>query len=996
MEVERVLSINETTPSHYPVLCMAYEKRGNFLYTGYKDGNIRQWDMLRGNVERVFYGHIGWVTGLLYSEEKRLLFSCSLDMKLCLWSVRGEVLDVRKVGSPLYCLEWNPLLGHLLIGSVGTIEIFYVEDPDVSRSDETSTGPTMTRVDSIESHFDIICGIKVANQRVITASYDGTISIRDAMFYTEIRVIRMCGGAISDLGILDEEKYFYSTNFQQELKIWTYDGEQVSSIRQIPDTIHKAVYSPSTDLVWLATKKRAPTVVDIKSKTVVTKNMATNFFPPEATNRGITCLQLLPTGFKSEEDERIVAGCANGFIIVWKYNVRACLAVIGGHSSPVEYIDFVVEPHELYPRLSLFSISTDGSLRNWNCPLDSIKNMRWKIHGEHRSSPSSMLIEPETGSIFVGCIDGNIVVWDTKTTFTSAAKKIPRKVLHRHTDSVNGMVWWNNSLISASNDSTIRFWSMERELPYKTMYNQEGDAISEEGFLGLALRPRGDQLATIEFSEEAKVWSIQRGMLVHTLKGHTGEIYSIKYLETADAWITNAQDQTIRIWSGTTGTCLQTMHLPEPVHDLFTPPDTDMLITCTLNNTLQAYEIKTSGKLTDFAQFSITEGSSKCLVYVRQLKTLLVGAEDGNIRTWRLDNPRDLKRVLKKGTFFSRRSKREEGQGRQEVGERPGTSRDGETTDRAPKFAFSRRVTTFLNEEGDKESSSSPSPFSPPFLSKGEKSQTSNKTTSPSSASLSSARKDVSPRKSRRVFENPQEVQPVSMEPPVKSEEEIKHREFFRKQPSFLESTQLRSTLSTRNIHKLLESEDQSAAQKLRLKRKETRQALLSSATIDESLCLRKKGGPDNPLPLLDEFFRQQEEREALAEQDRKSIQGGQRAASPGPGEKIKRPSRSAFAGYYDLDEVDRQISRQAQGRSNESDQKPLSTREALLMAKKRSQSREDIARKRRVTGDVLGMTFESDLLLTAADRTFLRSRTPETMKWMKTNQGVRRISAPL
>ena len=113
--------------------------------------------------------------------------------------------------------------------------------------------------------------------------------------------------------------------------------------------------------------------------------MATNFFPPEATNRGITCLQLLPTGFKSEEDERIVAGwdstiflelssparlscvlvflgdgkgvyhvlcasafahppgCANGFIIVWKYNVRACLAVIGGHSSPVEYIDFVVE-----------------------------------------------------------------------------------------------------------------------------------------------------------------------------------------------------------------------------------------------------------------------------------------------------------------------------------------------------------------------------------------------------------------------------------------------------------------------------------------------------------------------------------------------------------------------------------------------------------------------------------------------------------------------------
>ena len=82
----------------------------------------------------------------------------------------------------------------------------------------------------------------------------------------------------------------------------------------------------------------------------------------------------------------------------------------------------------------------------------------------------------------------------------------------------------------------------------------------------------------------------------------------------------------------------------------------------------------------------------------------------------------------------------------------------------------------------------------------GEKSQTSNKTTSPSSASLSSARKvmlpsshvpfgvrrcescvesfwmamqDVSPRKSRRVFENPQEVQPVSMEPPVKSEEEM-------------------------------------------------------------------------------------------------------------------------------------------------------------------------------------------------------------------------------
>ena len=43
--------------------------------------------------------------------------------------------------------------------------------------------------------------------------------------------------------------------------------------------------------------------------------------------------------------------------------------------------------------------------------------------------------------------------------------------------------------------------------------------------------------------------------------------------------------------------------------------------------------------------------------------------------------------------------------------------------------------------------------------------------------------------------------------------------------------------------------EDQSAAQKLRLKRKETRQALLSSATIDESLCLRKKGGFVGDIP---------------------------------------------------------------------------------------------------------------------------------------------------
>lgn len=73
---------------------MAYNPLHKELYSGSQDCLIKAWDTQTGQLLRKQSGHGGWVTDLLFVPELKLLFSCSIDHTIRVWSDKGKQAQV--------------------------------------------------------------------------------------------------------------------------------------------------------------------------------------------------------------------------------------------------------------------------------------------------------------------------------------------------------------------------------------------------------------------------------------------------------------------------------------------------------------------------------------------------------------------------------------------------------------------------------------------------------------------------------------------------------------------------------------------------------------------------------------------------------------------------------------------------------------------------------------------------------------------------------------
>lgn len=53
-----------------------------------------------------------------------------------------------------------------------------------------------------------------------------------------------------------------------------------------------------------------------------------------------------------------------------------------------------------------------------------------------------------------------------------------------------------------------------------------------------------------------KLWDVETGQLIATLKGHDGEIVSLHFNAEGDKIVTGSFDKTARVWDTRTGECL--------------------------------------------------------------------------------------------------------------------------------------------------------------------------------------------------------------------------------------------------------------------------------------------------------------------------------------------------------------------------------------------------------------------------------------------------------
>ncbi|RMH75514.1 MAG: hypothetical protein D6680_11465, partial [Cyanobacteria bacterium J007] len=115
----------------------------------------------------------------------------------------------------------------------------------------------------------------------------------------------------------------------------------------------------------------------------------------------------------------------------------------------------------------------------------------------------------------------------------------------KHDDAVRSVAIapQGNILVSGSNDKTVKIWDLESGQPMRTLRGHLGSAIA------VAISADGKTIASGSGDNTIKIWDLQSGELLTTLHGHNGWVNTVAFSPKGRTLASGAADKTIKLWN---------------------------------------------------------------------------------------------------------------------------------------------------------------------------------------------------------------------------------------------------------------------------------------------------------------------------------------------------------------------------------------------------------------------------------------------------------------
>ncbi|CAG0886039.1 unnamed protein product, partial [Darwinula stevensoni] len=161
------------------------------------------------------------------------------------------------------------------------------------------------------------------------------------------------------------------------------------------------------------------------------------------------------------------------------------------------------------------------------------------------------------------------VDWQSNTSFASCStdQRIhvcqlgsdkPVKSFQGHTNEVNAIKWdpQGNLLASCSDDMTLKIWSMKQDGCVHDLqaHNKEIYTIKWSPTGPGTNNPSMNLiLASASFDSTVRLWDVERGACIHTLTRHTEPVYSVAFSPDGKFLASGSFDKCVHIWSTQSG-----------------------------------------------------------------------------------------------------------------------------------------------------------------------------------------------------------------------------------------------------------------------------------------------------------------------------------------------------------------------------------------------------------------------------------------------------------
>ena len=309
--------------------------------------------------------------------------------------------------------------------------------------------------------------------------------------------------------------------------------------------------------------------------------------------------------------------------------------VVKSTLSPFVYRIFKESTH----RIGEISCSPDGKyvvesnreepfeLSIWDIEKEKIVH---KLSG-HTESIFSVAYSYDGDFIVSGSYDSTIRIWETKTG--NCVKIIDACTINE--DSLHAPVGAvvfspNNNYIASglySGSGEVVIWDIKSE---KILHILQGGNPQR----GVSFNPKGDRIIAGGGYKEIKMWDVQSGNLVMTLKGHTDIINSVKYSPNGKYIVSASNDKTIICWDADNGNIhWQLRGLEREISCLAYSPDGNYIVATTddIDNSVIVCDSKTGKILVAYKGLVVPAES---VTFCPDSRHIISGGLDGTITIW--------------------------------------------------------------------------------------------------------------------------------------------------------------------------------------------------------------------------------------------------------------------------------------------------------------------------------------------------------------------------
>ncbi|MEB3280172.1 MAG: AAA family ATPase [Lyngbya sp.] len=340
------------------------------------------------------------------------------------------------------------------------------------------------------------------------------------------------------------------------------------------DSVLAATYSPDGEIIATAGNEK---VIKLWSREGI---FIRNLIDPALGSQPLSHEKNIITVSFSPDGELIASGSVDNTIKIWTRNGQRLTTLIG-HENVVTSVVFSPDGRQIA------SASADGTIKLWNVENET----EIQTINAHKGGVLDVKFSPD-GQIIAsgGSFDPAVKLWKLDGT--------QLKTLKGHCESVQQteecIVVYEVSfspdgeiLASASGDRTVKLWNVQTGKEIETLKGHNKDV------LGVSFSPDGQTIASSSRDQTVKLWN-KDGVILQTFSGHKNDVWTVSFSPDSETIASASSDNTVKLWdrnSNPLDHILQGHSLA--VNDMSFSPNGEIIATASNDKTVRLWKTNT-------------------------------------------------------------------------------------------------------------------------------------------------------------------------------------------------------------------------------------------------------------------------------------------------------------------------------------------------------------------------------------------------------------------